>query len=154
MAPVTEAAPPRRVESTVLVLEQFNDRSGTEWRPGDRAPLHSRAVRQVAMERPELFVMEYETAPVDLDWLRELDLRYEAEYQEAKKLRDEREAGREKALRDEMKAQDAPQPELERRYERQEKERAEWEKKAREERERQKLEGELAFQRGSGFHVF
>ena len=106
------------------------------------------------MERPELFVMEYETAPVDLDWLRELDQRYEAEFQQAKKKRDEREAECEKALREEMKAQDAPQPELERRYEKQEKERAEREKKAREERERQKLEGELAFQRGSGFHVF
>ena len=134
------------------MLEQFNDRSGAEWRPGDRAPLHSRAVRQFAMERPELFVMEYETAPVDQAWLRELDLRYEAEYERAKKRRDEREAGREKALHDELKAQDTPQPELERRYERQEQERAEWEK-VREERERQKLEGELAFQRGSGFHV-
>ncbi len=76
---LTETAAPRQIETTLLVLEQFRDPSGTEWRPGDRAPLLRRAVRQAAFERPELFVMEYETAPLDLDWLRELDLRYEAE---------------------------------------------------------------------------
>jgi hypothetical protein len=104
------------------------------------------------MERPELFAIEYATEPVDLPWLAELDSRYEAEYLEARKRRDEAVAGREKALREEMRAQDEPQPELERRFKQQEKERKEWEKKVREERERQGLEHELAFQRGSGFH--
>jgi hypothetical protein len=79
-------------------------------RPGTtRAP----SVRIAPRDRPELFVMEYETAPVDQAWLAELDSRYDAEYEEAKAARDTAKARREKALRDDLKAQDAPQPELE-----------------------------------------
>ena len=144
---------PERVESSLLVLEQFRDPGGTEWRRGDRAPLHRRSVRLVAYEHPEWFAMEYATEAVDLPWLRELDAKYEAQFLEAKKRRDEREAGRERALRDELRAQDEPQTNLERRFKQQEKERAERKQKLREERERQQIEGELAVQRGSGFHV-
>ena len=144
---------PERVESSLLVFEQFRDPAGTEWRPGDRAPLHRRAVRQVALERPELFAVEYATEAVDRDWLLVLDKKYEAEYEQAKTRRDEREAGRERALREELKEQGRPDPkDLERRYKAQQKTRAEREKQARENRDRQALEAEVALQRGSGFH--
>jgi hypothetical protein len=98
-----------RVEISLLVLEAFLDPSGTEWRRGDRAPLHRRAVRQAALERPELFAMEYATEPVDQVWLAELDKRYDAEYEQAKERRGERKAREQQALVDELKAQDAPQ---------------------------------------------
>jgi hypothetical protein len=148
---------PRRIETSLLVLEQFSDPGGTEWRPGDRAPLRYRNVRLAARRRPELFVMEYETTPVDLDLLAELDRRYDAEYEEVKRGRAEAEARRQRALREELEAQDhAPsrgQRDLERRFKQQEKERAEREKAVREDRERERLEKELAFGQGrSGFH--
>jgi hypothetical protein len=129
--PVTETAAPRRIETTLLVLEQFSDPAGTAWRPGDRAPLHRRAVRQAAMYRPELSAVEYATEPVDQVWLAELDKRYDAEYEQAKERRGERKAREQQALVDELKAQDAPQAELERRFKKQEKERADREKRRR-----------------------
>jgi hypothetical protein len=72
---------PERVETSLLVVEGFRDASGAEWRSGDRAPLQRRSVRLAALERPDLFVMEYATESVDLDWLRALDAKYEASYQ-------------------------------------------------------------------------
>jgi hypothetical protein len=33
---------PERIETSLLVLEQFRDPGGTEWRSGDRAPLAAR----------------------------------------------------------------------------------------------------------------
>lgn len=145
VAPETSA--PSRIETTLLVVEGFKDRGGVEYRPGDRALLRNRNVRIAAKERPELFVMEYETAPVDQDWLQEVDRRYEAEYQQAKRGREEAEARRQRALRAELEAQStssSSQKDLERRFERQEKERAEQKKAAQEEQERQRLEAELA----------
>jgi len=149
MATQVEAEPsaPGRIETTLLVVEGFKDRGGVEYRPGDRALLRYRNVRLAAVERPELFVMEYETAPVDQDWLREVDARYEAEYQQAKRGREGAEARRQRALRDEFEAQgssSSSQKTLERRFERQEKERAEQKKAVQEERDRQRLEAELA----------
>jgi hypothetical protein len=138
---------PRRVESSLLVVERFKDSHGDEWRVGDRAPLARRAVRQAALERPELFRMEYETVEVDVAWLRELDATYEERFDQVKKRRAREAEDREKALRAELKAQGAPQPELERRYAQQEKERAERAKRAREEREREQIERELEFGR-------
>ncbi len=134
---------PRRVESSVLVLEELTDPSGMTWRPGDRAPLARRAVREAVRERPELFVMEYETVPVDLDLLAELDERFEAQFAEIKRHRDGAEERRQKALREEIEAQNTPQPELERRFREQEKEREERAKRRREAAEREQIEREV-----------
>jgi hypothetical protein len=142
-----ETSAPQRIETTLLVVEPFKDRGGGEYRAGDRALLRHRNVRIAAQERPELFVMEYETAPVDQPWLRDLDGRYEAEYQQAKRGREEAEARRQRELCAELEAQSttsSSQKELERRFERQEKDRAEEKEAVQEERERQRLEAELA----------
>jgi hypothetical protein len=147
---------PELITKTLLVVESFTDRGGTEWRPGDRAPLKYRNVRLAARERPELFVMEYETAPVDQDWLAELERHYDRDYEQVKRGREEAKARQKQALRDEYEAQghgpSHSQRELEKRFKQQEKERAEREKAVREDRERQKLEAELAFDLRPGFH--
>ena len=126
-----------------LVLEQFRDTDGTEWLKGDRVPLARRAVREAVLARPELFVIEHEMLPVtqaDLDgWLAELDAGYRERYEQVKARRDGAEERRQQALCAELEAQgrpDSSQRDLERRYKAQEKERANREKQAREERER------------------
>jgi hypothetical protein len=156
MAAVTETSAPRRIKDTLLVVEQFRDPGGTEWRPGDRAPLKYRNIRRAALERPELFVQEFETVPVDREWLVELDRRYDEEYRQAKRAREEAQARQKQALRDEFEAQghgpSRNQRELERRFKQQEKEREEREKKLREDRERQRLEKEFALDLMPGYH--
>jgi hypothetical protein len=153
---VTEASP-RRIEMSLLVVEEFKDRSGTEWRPGDRAPLVRRAIRQAALENPQWFRVEFETLPLDpsAEWFCEIDARYEEQYQQVKRHRDGAEERRQRALREELEAQDhAPgrgQRDLERRYKQQEREREESAKRAREDRERWQIENELQFR--SGFNV-
>ena len=146
---------PRRVEVSLLVLEEFRDPDGTEWRRGDRAPLARRAVREAVMARPELFGIEHETLPVtqaDLDgWLAELDAGYKERYEQAKARRDGAEKRRQQALRAELGEQERGQPELERRFKQQERELKERAKRARDEHERRQIENELEFQ--SGFHV-
>jgi len=149
---------PRRIENSVLVVASFTDSTGTKWRTGDRAPMHSRAIRQAIRMRPNAFRMEYETSDVDLEWLDEVDALHEADYQGAKRRRDQEETRRAKALRDELEAQTHPssnQKQLEKRYE-QEKERAERETTARENLDRQKLENELTYAASvsmrDGFH--
>lgn len=144
---------PRRIEGSLLVVEGFKDAAGTEWRPGDRSSLYRHAVRQAALERPSLFVMEYETRPVDLEWLAELDQEYGQQYQQLKRTHDEAEAARNRALREEFKEQERPDPkDLERRYKKQEAEREERRKQAGEEHERQGIENELAYRHRSGYH--
>lgn len=153
---VTETAAPRRIETTLLVVQGFKDASGMEWRSGDRAPLHNREFRRLVRAHPEWFRMEHETAGVDLEWLDELDSRHEANYQAAKRVRDQEEARGKRALREELEAQGHPsssQKQLERRYEKQERERVEQEKAAREEVARQRLEATLAVaDMREGFH--
>jgi hypothetical protein len=100
-------------------------------------------------------MVEYETQPFDpcADWFREVDERYEQQYAEVKRRRDGAEERRQQALREELKEQDRPDDkDLERRFKQQEKERADLEKKMREERERRQIEHEIAFHGGSGFH--
>ena len=101
--------------------------------------------------------MEFETQPVDLNWLAELDRRYDADYEQAKRGREEAEARRKREIQEEFEAQghgpSRAQRDLERRFAKQEKERAEREKAVREDRERQRIEAELALgQLSSGFH--
>src|SRR5262245_60879983 len=144
---------PRLVESSLLVVEPFTDSRGDEWRPGDRAPLTRRSVRIAAMTNPERFRMEFETQPVDMDWLREVDEGYERQYADYKRHRDGAEERRQKALREELKAQQSYRDpkDLERRYKLQEAERKKREADAREERERSKIEYEIEYGL-SGFH--
>ena len=143
---------PRRVETSLLALEQFRDTDGTEWRQGDRVPLARRAVREAVLARPELFVVEHETLPVtqaDLDgWLAELDAGYRERYEQVKAYRDGAEQRRQQALRAELEAQgrpDASQRDLEKRFNAQEKERAKRRERAGEERERRQIENEVQF---------
>jgi hypothetical protein len=42
---LSKTTAPRRIETSLLVLEQFRVPGGTEWRPGDRAPLEARKCR-------------------------------------------------------------------------------------------------------------
>jgi hypothetical protein len=141
------------IETTLLVVEGYRDSSGFDWKPGDRAPLARRAVREAAAANPEWFVVEFGTEPFDpaADWFRQLGETYEQRYEKVKRHRDGAEQRRQQALRAEMKAQDEPQPDLERRYAKQEKERAEARQRARDARERQQIEAELEIGR-IGFH--
>jgi hypothetical protein len=138
---------PRRVEGTLLVIEEFTDASGNAWREGDRAPLARRGVREAAAEHPHRFRVELETLPFDPeeDWFQTIVADYEARYRELKGRRDGEEERRQAALRQELKEQEEGQPDLERRYRKQQKEQAEREKRAREERERRQLENEMEF---------
>jgi hypothetical protein len=136
--------PPELVIDTLLVVEPF--RSGeVDYRAGDRVPTRHRAIRRIAAAHPEWFRMEYATAELDLKWFASLEAGFEEKYQAAKRARDGQEERRERALRQEMKEQDAPQPELERRFKHQEEERKRHEQEAREEREREALESRIEF---------
>jgi hypothetical protein len=146
-AAVTETFTPRRVEASLLVVEDFVDSSGFEWRAGDRAPLARRGVREAAVESPHRFRLEFETLPFDpeADRFRAVIADYERRYQELKRRRDGAEERRQKALREEMKEQQRGQPELERRFKKQEREREEQAQRARERFERERIERELEF---------
>lgn len=152
-APPPEPAP-RRVEVSLLVLEHFRDPSGTEWRKGDRAPLARAAVREAALERPELFAVEFETETFDpdADWFRELAADYEQQYRQVKARRDGAEKRRQQALHAELDEQERGQPELERLFKAQERERKAREKALTEGRERRAIENEVEFEYTSGFH--
>lgn len=138
---------PRRVESSLVVAEDFVDSSNTEWKIGDRAPLARRSVCEAAIQYPHLFLIEFETTPFDAEaeWFQAIVADYERRYQELKAHRDSEAERRAEALRVELKAQDQAQPELERRYATQRKEREEQAKRIREENERRRIENELEF---------
>jgi hypothetical protein len=142
------------IETSLLVVAAFTDRGGREYLPGDRALLQHRNVRLAALELPQHFVMEYETAEVDVEWLRKLDPRYEAEYEQAKRAREAEKAGRQQALRNELEEQEKRDPrDLARRFKRQEQEREQAKKTIREDAERHALERDLALaNQRSGFH--
>jgi hypothetical protein len=134
-----------RVETSLLVVEEFTDSSGTEWRRGDRASLARAAVRRAATERPALFRVEFATEPFDpeAEWFTAIVEEAEARYAQAKHRREGEAETREKALREEMREQQRGQPDLERRYREQEAAKAERLQQARDERERRQIEAEL-----------
>jgi hypothetical protein len=144
--------PPRRVESSLLVAQDFVDRDGTEWRVGDRASLARASVRAAAKAEPQRFLVEHESLAFDPteDWFEAVVQRYDEQYAELKARRGQEEEQRQRALRREMAEQDRGQPELQKRFKQQEKERSEREKRAREEGKRRQIENALEFQ--SGFH--
>lgn len=140
----------KRIESTLLVTTAFKDTAGVQYGPGDRAQIAHRSVRRVALAHPDWFVMERETEPVDLDWLRAVDAQHEAELEVELRRRGTAKERRQRRLRDELREQErGDSKNLERRYKRQEQEKKEREQAAREEAERQKVEAELVFGRGS-----
>jgi hypothetical protein len=51
-----------RTKSSLLVVVDFKHAGGFEWRAGDVAPLRHRNVRRAALEHPDWFAIEYETA--------------------------------------------------------------------------------------------
>jgi hypothetical protein len=144
---------PELVTDTLLVVESFKS-DGVEYLAGDRVPTRHRAIRRIAAASPQFFAMEYGTEPLDLRWLASIEAEAEGRYEAVKRLREAEKGQRERALREELKSQDRGQPELERRFEKQEAERRRREEEAREEREREKLEREIEFSSDlkSGFH--
>ncbi len=145
---------PRKIEDSLLVVEGFKD-GKVEYRPGDRALLRHRSIRLVAFEHPDWFVVEYETAPVDLDRLREVHADHEADYEAVMRTRGEHKKAQERALREELRLQDEPQPDLEKRLKKQEEADERRKKELRDQAERATVEAEIAYagaQRHSGFH--
>ena len=145
---------PELITETLLITTPFKHQ-GTDYEPGDRVPIRHRAIRRLAAERPEFFRMEYAPEEVDLGWLAKLEVEYEERYRAVKREREEAKVRHERAQREELKSQDAPQPELERRFKAQEAEERRREERVREEREREKVEQQLAVIGDgplSGFH--
>ena len=136
---------PQRIESSLLVVEPFKDAHGQEWQIGDRASLARAAVRRAALERPQLFRVEFSTEELDpqASWFKAIVEMHEARFASAKRHRAGAEERRRKALHEEMKQQQKSQPDLERRYRRQEKEREQRAQQAREAFERERIEREL-----------
>jgi hypothetical protein len=134
---------PELITETLLIVTPFKHR-GTAYERGDRVPIRHRAIRRLAAERPEWFAMEYAPEPVDLEWLASLEAGFEAKYDAVRRAREEAKVRQERALRAELREQNTPQPELERRYAKQEAERLAAEAEAREEREREQLEEQVA----------
>ena len=142
---------PEKITDTLLVVEPFTT-AGVEYFVGDHVPTRHRAIRRVAAAHPDWFRMEYETAELDLEWLAAIEAEAEGRYQHAKRLKEAQKGQRERALREELKAQDQPQPDLERRYRQQQEEQRKHEQLAREERERELIESQAA-PLTSGFNV-
>jgi hypothetical protein len=135
---------PEKITDTLLVVETFKS-DGVEYLAGDCLPTRHRAIRRIAAASPHLFAMEYGTEPLDLEWLASIEAEAEERYEDAKRLREAEKGQRERALRDELKEQERGQPELEKRYRRQQDEQKKREQQVREEREREALEREIAF---------
>jgi hypothetical protein len=137
-----KGAPPQRIEDTLLVVQPFRAGDGKEYLPCDRHSMHTHRLRSIALQNPELFVMEYETAPVDMTWLTDLDRQYDEQYAEFKHVQGTKKERQEKALRAEFEAQNRDEPsqrELERRYKRQEAEREKRLEQVREAQEREAM---------------
>lgn len=144
---------PERIEETLLVVEGFKDR-GTEYWPGDRVPVHHRAIRRIAAQHPSWFAMEFAPEDLDLEWLAKIEVEAEEKYEAQKRLLEEQKARQKRALRHELESQGQPQqPDLERRFKKQEAEEKKRREKMREEREREAVESNVFIgERYSGFN--
>jgi hypothetical protein len=123
---------PQRIEDSLLIVERFKS-DGVEYQPGDRVPVRHRAIRRIAAQNPQFFRMEFETAELDLEWLAGIEAGSEARYEAVKRHRAGEKDRQERALRDELKEQNRSQPDLERRFEKQEADKRRREKEAQEE---------------------
>ena len=114
-----------RIETSLFVVEDFKDAHGYEWRAGDRASFAVSAVRRAAIERPQLFRVEWATRSSTRPptGSRRSARRYEARYAEAKRQRDGAEEKTAEGAARGTEAQEQGQPALERRYREQERER-------------------------------
>jgi hypothetical protein len=130
---------PELITDTLLVVERFKH-GGEEYERGDRLPVRHRWVRRVVAEHPDWFRAEYAPEDVDLHWLASLEDDAEERYKAVLRAREEGKARHERAQRAELEEQNASQPDLERRYRKQEADREREREKAREEREREKVE--------------
>jgi hypothetical protein len=139
---------PELITETVLVFEPFKH-GDMDYERGDRLPVRHRWVRRAAREHPEWFRMEYAFEDVDLVWLDSLEDESEQRYQAVLRAREAEKERRERALKAELAEQNRAQPELERRFAKQEAERKQREQKAREEREREEVERNIEFARGN-----
>ena len=144
---------PELITETLLVVEGFKDR-GTEYWPGDRVPVHHRAFRRLAAQHPSWFAMEYAPDDLDLQWLAAIEEEAEEKYEAQKRLAEEQKARQKRALRHELESQGQPQqPDLERRFKKQEDEDRKRKEKVREEREREAVESNVIIgDRYSGFN--
>jgi hypothetical protein len=145
---------PERIEETLLVVAGFKH-DGVEYRVGDRVPVRHRAIRRIAAKSPEFFRMEYAPENLDLQWLAAVELEAEEQYEAQKRLIEEQKAAQKRAVRHELEAQDLPQPELERRFKKQQEEEEKLKQKVREERERDAVEHNVLLgERYSGFNYW
>ncbi len=141
---------PQLVQDTLLVVVPFKDATGFEYRAGDRASLRLGSVRQAALANPQWFAMEHAPVPVDVEWLRDLHERAEAQYATAAK---ERTARREREPGEELKVSDQARQSsdrLEHRYQQQEADRKRRQQELREQKERQRVEAVIG---RSGFNI-
>jgi hypothetical protein len=143
---------PERIEETLLVVVPFKDR-GVEYVSGDRVPIRHRRIRQIAAENPDFFRMEYAPEDLDMEWLAALEVEAEKRYEAQKHLAEEQKVRQKRALRHELETQDLPQPELEKRFKKQEEDEKKRKERIREERERETVESNVLIgERYSGFN--
>jgi hypothetical protein len=144
---------PELITETLLVTVPFKDR-GVEYLVGDRVPVHHRAIRRIAAQHPSWFAMEYAPEDLDLQWLAAIEEEAEEKYEAQKRLAEEQKARQKRALRHELESQGQPQqPDLERRFKKQEDEDRKRKEKVREEREREAVESNVIIgDRYSGFN--
>jgi hypothetical protein len=134
---------PELVTETLLVVAPFKDR-GVEYLAGDRVPVRHLRIRQIARENPEFFRMEYASEDLDLEWLAGLEVLFEDRYRELQQAREKEKVRQQRAIREELDSQDPPQPELEKRFRRQQEEEEKRKQQVREERERESVEEKIA----------
>jgi hypothetical protein len=97
--------------------------------------------------------MEFAPEDLDLEWLAAIEVEAEERYKAQKRLDEEQKARQKRAIRHELDSQDLPQPELERRFKKQEAEEEKRKEKMREERERETVESNVLIgERYSGFN--
>ena len=143
---------PELITETLLVTVPFKDR-GVDYVVGDRVPVRHRAFRRLAAQHPSWFAMEFAPEDLDLEWLGTLEVEAEEKYKVQKRLGEEQKARQKRAVRHELENQDLPQPELERRFKKQEAEEEKRKEKMREERERETVESNVLIgERYSGFN--
>jgi hypothetical protein len=144
---------PELITETLLVVAGFRH-DGVDYLRGDRVPVRHRAIRRIAAASPHFFAMEYAPEDLDLEWLAALEVEAEERYEAQKRLDEERKARQKRAIREELGAQDQPQPELEKRFRKQEEAEEKRKQQLREEREREAVEQQVAILEGDRYAGF
>jgi hypothetical protein len=143
---------PEPITETLLIVANFTH-DGVEYVRGDRVPVRHRAILRIAAASPHLFAMEYAPEDLDLQWLAALEIEAEEKYQAQKRLVEEQKARQKRALRHELDTQNLPQPELEKRFRKQEEAEEKRKQQVREARERELVESNVLLgERYRGFN--